>query len=155
MAKAEKSWEKRLAGEPDELMVDFVESLSVDKRLYKYDIVGSIAHAQMLAEQKLISKNELRQIKSGLIEIGEEIAGGRFKFEKEYEDIHMAIEAALVAKIGEAIDRGHLRSVSALIPSAELARTQNLHPHGPRRRNGIVQCLQRCVDSCRQHVERS
>ncbi len=101
MAKLKKSWEKRLAGEPDELMVDFVESLSIDKRLYKYDIVGSIAHAQMLAEQKLITKNELRQIKSGLIEIGEEIAGGRFRFEKKYEDIHMAVEAALVTKIGE------------------------------------------------------
>ena len=107
MAKAEKSWEKRLAGEPDELMVDFVESLSIDKRLYKYDIVGSIAHAQMLAERKLITKNELRQIKSGLIEIGEEIAGGRFKFDKQYEDIHMAVEASLVTKIGDAGKKLH------------------------------------------------
>jgi len=101
MAKAEKSWEERLAGEPDELTVDFVESLSIDKRLYKYDIVGSIAHARMLAEQKLINKDEFNSIKDGLIEISEEISAGRFKFEKKYEDIHMAIEAALVAKIGE------------------------------------------------------
>ncbi|MHC4297738.1 MAG: argininosuccinate lyase, partial [Planctomycetota bacterium] len=102
MAKLKKSWEKRLAGEPDELTVDFVESLSIDKRLYKYDIVGSIAHVQMLAEQKLVTRDELKQIRSGLIEIGEEITDGRFKFKKEYEDIHMAIEAALVAKIGDA-----------------------------------------------------
>ena len=101
MAKVEKSWEKRLAGEPDALTVDFVESLSLDKRLYKYDIVGSIAHAQMLAEQKLLTKDEFRQIKEALIEISEEIAAGRFQFEKEYEDIHMAIETALVAKIGD------------------------------------------------------
>ncbi len=107
MAKAEKSWEKRLGGEPDELMVDFVESLSVDKRLYKYDIVGSIAHAQMLADQKLITKAEFKQIKDGLIEISQEIAEGRFKFDKTYEDIHMAIEAALVAKIGEAGKKLH------------------------------------------------
>ncbi len=107
MAKAEKSWEKRLGGEPDELTVDFVESLSVDKRLYKYDIVGSIAHSQMLAEQKLISKDEFKQIKDGLIEISQEIAEGRFKFDKTYEDIHMAIEAALVAKIGEAGKKLH------------------------------------------------
>ena len=107
MAKAEKSWEKRLAGEPDELMVDFVESLSVDKRLYKYDIVGSIAHAQMLAEQKLITKGEFKQIKDGLIEISQEIAEGRFKFAKKYEDIHMAIESALVAKTGEAGKKLH------------------------------------------------
>ncbi len=101
MANAEKSWEERLAGEPDELTVDFVESLSIDERLYKYDIVGSIAHARMLAEQKLITKDEYNSIKDGLIEISEEISAGRFEFEKKYEDIHMAIEAALVAKIGE------------------------------------------------------
>jgi len=100
MAEVEKSWEKRLAGEPDELMVGFVESLSIDRRLYKYDIVGSIAHAQMLAERKLITKDEFKQIKDALIEISEEIAAGRFKFEKQYEDIHMAVEAALVGKIG-------------------------------------------------------
>ena len=107
MAKLKKSWEKRLAGGPDELTVGFVESLAIDKRLYKYDIVGSIAHAQMLAEQKLITKDELRQIKAGLIEISEEIAAGRFKFEKRYEDIHMAIEAALVEKIGQAGKKLH------------------------------------------------
>ena len=100
MAESEKSWEKRLNGEPDELTVEFVESLSIDKRLYKYDIVGSIAHAQMLSEQKLITKDEFKQIKDGLIEISEEIAAGRFKFQKKYEDIHMAIESALVTKIG-------------------------------------------------------
>src|SRR4030066_567697 len=102
-----KSWEKRLEGEPDEITIDFVESLSVDKRLYKYDIVGSIAHAQMLAEQKLITKEEFKQIKDGLIEISEEIAEGRFNFQKQYEDIHMAIEAALVAKTGQAGKKLH------------------------------------------------
>ena len=107
MAEAKKSWEKRLAGQPDELMVDFIESLTYDKRLYKCDIVGSIAHAQMLAEQKLITKYEFREIKDGLIEISEEIAQGRFAFDKRYEDIHMAIEAALVAKIGEAGKKLH------------------------------------------------
>jgi len=107
MTEEEKTWEKRLSGEPDELTVDFVESLSIDKRLYKYDIVGSIAHAQMLSEQKLITKDEFRQIKDGLIEISEEIAEGRFKFEKRYEDIHMVIERALVEKIGEAGKKLH------------------------------------------------
>ncbi|MDD5327762.1 MAG: argininosuccinate lyase [Phycisphaerae bacterium] len=102
-----KSWEKRLEGEPDEITIDFVESLSVDNRLYKYDIVGSIAHAQMLAEQKLITKEEFKQIKDGLVEISQEIAEGRFKFDKTYEDIHMAIEAALVKKIGEAGKKLH------------------------------------------------
>ena len=101
MGKSKKSWENRLAGQPDPLTVDFVQSLSCDKRLYNYDIVGSIAHAQMLAEQKLITRAELTAIKDGLLEISQEIADGRFKFDEAYEDIHMAIEAALVAKIGE------------------------------------------------------
>jgi argininosuccinate lyase len=104
---AEKSWEKRLSGEPDKLTVDFVESLSFDKRLYKYDIVGSIAHAQMLSEQKLITKEEFRQIKDGLIEISEDIAAGRFVFDKKYEDIHMAIESALIEKTGSAGKKLH------------------------------------------------
>ena len=107
MDKEKKSWEKRLAGEPDEMMVDFVESLSIDRRLYKYDIVGSIAHSQMLAEQKLITKDEFKQIRNGLIEISQEISEGRFKFDKKYEDIHMAIEASLVARIGEAGKKLH------------------------------------------------
>ena len=99
-----KSWEERLSGEPDELTVSFVESLSIDKRLYKYDIVGSIAHAQMLSEQRLISKDEFKQIKDGLIEISQEISESKFKFDKRHEDIHMAIEAALVKKTGVATD---------------------------------------------------
>jgi len=102
MGKAKKSWEKRLGGGPDKLTVDYVESLSIDRRLYKYDIAGSIAHSQMLKEQKLITNNEFGQIKKGLLEIADEIAGGRFKFDKRNEDIHMAIEAALIKKVGEA-----------------------------------------------------
>jgi len=101
MAEVKRSWERRLGGEPAARTVEFVESLSVDYRLYKYDIAGSIAHAKMLAEQKLISKREYQQIRKGLLEIRKEIEQGRFRFEKRYEDIHMAIEAALVAKVGE------------------------------------------------------
>ncbi|UCC96792.1 MAG: argininosuccinate lyase [Phycisphaerales bacterium] len=107
MAEKGKSWEKRLSGEPDALTVDFVESISIDKRLYKYDVVGSIAHARMLAEKRLITRDEFKQIRDGLIEISQEIAEGRFVFEKKYEDIHMAVEAALVARIGEAGKKLH------------------------------------------------
>jgi argininosuccinate lyase len=102
-----KSWEHRLAGAPDRLMVDFVESLSIDKRLYKYDIAGSIAHAQMLAQRKLITKSEFAKIKRGLARIEREIAEGKFKFDKAYEDIHMAIENALVKKIGSPAKKLH------------------------------------------------
>jgi argininosuccinate lyase len=101
MADTQRSWEKRLAAKPDEMTVDYVESLSYDKRLYKYDIVGSIAHATMLAEQKFITQPELKAIRDGLVAVSEDIDAGRFKFDKSCEDIHMAIEAALIQRIGE------------------------------------------------------
>lgn len=104
---AKKSWEHRLSGSPDRLMVDFVESLSIDKRLYKYDIAGSIAHAQMLANRKLITKSEFAKIKRGLELIGDEIARGTFDFDPTYEDIHMAVEAALIKKIGAPAKKLH------------------------------------------------
>ncbi len=107
MADMQRSWEKRLASRPDELTVDYVESLSYDTRLYKYDIVGSIAHAAMLAQQKLITQAEFRAIEKGLVEISEEIDAGRFEFDKSCEDIHMAIEGALIKRIGEPGEKLH------------------------------------------------
>ncbi len=106
MAK-KRSWEARLTGQPTELAQEFVESLSVDRRLYKYDIVGSIAHAKMLAARKLITRDELSKIKKSLLEIADEIADGKFKFNTTDEDIHMAIESALVRKIGETGQKLH------------------------------------------------
>jgi argininosuccinate lyase len=107
MTKMEKNWEKRLDGSTDELAVDFVESLSYDRRLYKYDIVGSIAHARMLTAQKIITKDEFEQIQAGLVEISEQIAAGKFAFDKTQEDIHMAVESALIKKIGDAGKKLH------------------------------------------------
>jgi argininosuccinate lyase len=107
MSKPEKSWEKRLSSGPDELAIEFVESLSYDQRLYKYDIVGSLAHAEMLCEQKLITRDELKKIKDGLVEISNDIAAGTFVLDPVFEDIHMAIEAALIQKVGEAGKKLH------------------------------------------------
>ncbi len=108
MSESGKSWEnRRLSGEADEVAVDFVESLSYDKRLYKYDVAGSIAHAEMLSEQGLISKGEFREIRDGLFAISDAISAGKFKFDTIHEDIHMAIEAALIKKTGDAGKKLH------------------------------------------------
>ena len=107
MSKADKSWQSRLSQKQDALAVDFVESISVDQRLYKYDIAGSIAHAQMLQEIGLLTRVELREIKKGLEGIAGEIEAGAFVFSKEYEDIHMVIEVALTKRIGEAARKLH------------------------------------------------
>ena len=66
MAETQKSWEHRLGKPTDSLAVEFVESLSFDKRLYKYDIVGSIAHAEMLGVQGIIPKKDASAIANGL-----------------------------------------------------------------------------------------
>ena len=113
MAKTEKSWEKRLSGSPDELAMQFVESLSYDRRLYKYDIMGSIAHAQMLYEQGLITESELTIIIAGLEEVKADIEADRFDYDITFEDIHMAIEAALVKKtkdVGKKLHTGRSRN---------------------------------------------
>ncbi len=98
--KTERSWENRLTQEPAERMMQFVESLSFDRRLYPYDIAGSIAHAGMLAAQGLIEEAEFKAIEQGLHGIEQEISAGRFVFDTRDEDIHMAIEAALIQRIG-------------------------------------------------------
>lgn len=88
-------------------MESFTESVSFDKRLWKYDIQGSIAHAKMLALQEIISKSDSGKIIWGLEEIAREIASGKFRFREDLEDVHMNIEAALIEKIGPAGKKLH------------------------------------------------
>lgn len=79
----------------------FTESVSFDRRLWDHDIVGSIAHAQMLAETGLLSADECRQIETTLQEIRHEIESGQFEFHEELEDVHMNIEQALIDRLGD------------------------------------------------------
>ncbi len=107
-----KPWEHAKEGEGsggDPLAARFVESLSYDRRLYKHDIAGSIAHARMLENVGLINAKELKAIERGLKEIEKEIeaAGPDYGaawpgWKIDLEDVHMCIEAALIEKIGDA-----------------------------------------------------
>ncbi len=96
-----KPWSGRFKEKTSGIVEKFTESISFDKRLWKYDIEGSIAHAKMLAKQGIISGKDIDKIIIGLNEIYREIQEGRFKFSEELEDIHMNIEFALIDKIGE------------------------------------------------------
>jgi len=80
----------------------FTASLPFDRRLFRHDIRGSIAHARMLAKVRLIRASEARAIERGLNEIEREIDAGRFHFALGDEDIHLTIERRLIAKIGDA-----------------------------------------------------
>ncbi len=85
----------------DGLTVSFVESISFDQRLWRYDIAGSIAHAEMLASVGLLSSADVSRIKAGFASIERDIGAGRFHFDPAQEDIHMVLEAALVERVGE------------------------------------------------------
>jgi argininosuccinate lyase len=97
----EKSWQARIGEATDAIAQKFVESISYDRRIYKQDIAGSIAHATMLAKVKLITDAERDAIIEGLKAIERDIESGTFIFDESLEDIHMVVEDALIKRIGE------------------------------------------------------
>jgi len=99
---AGKSWQARLSAEADAATAAFLASLDVDRQLYRYDIVGSIAHARMLSEVHLISRRDFGAIRKGLLAIADDIEAGRLEMPVELEDIHMVVEKALIDRIGPA-----------------------------------------------------
>jgi argininosuccinate lyase len=105
--KDEKPWGGRFSEPTDRQVEAFTASIHYDRRLYRYDIEGSIAHARMLAKQGIISEGEAKVIRAGLGGILADIEAGNFAFHPDDEDIHMAIEKALIARIGDAGGKLH------------------------------------------------
>ncbi len=102
-----KSWQGRLKADPDAAASRLVASIDVDYRLASYDIAGSIVHAQMLSEQRIITRKEFLAIRDGLTSIAADIEAGKLAMPVALEDIHMVIEAALIERIGEAGKKLH------------------------------------------------
>ena len=100
-------WGGRFAAGPDALMEAINASIGFDRRLYACDIAGSKAHAAMLADCGIISKEDAAAIGQGLDTILQEIESGRFEFSAALEDIHMNVEARLAELIGPAAGRLH------------------------------------------------
>jgi len=105
--KEKKAWSGRFSKNANPLMETFNASLSFDKRLYREDIEGSMAHAKMLNKIGILDSTELQKIETGLLEIKTEIEKGSFPWSEDQEDIHMAIETRLTAKIGVAGGKLH------------------------------------------------
>lgn len=99
---SDKLWGGRFAEGTAASVEAFTASIHYDSRLYKYDIAGSKAHATMLADNGIITAEELKLIVDGLSSIEKDIEEGNFEFRRELEDIHMNIEKALVERIGPA-----------------------------------------------------
>ncbi|MCL1797859.1 MAG: argininosuccinate lyase [Eggerthellaceae bacterium] len=100
-------WSGRFEQGVDSFTQEFGASLNVDKAMYKQDIAGSLAHARMLAAQGIISAEDAEQIAAGLSKIENAIDAGDFVFDINDEDVHMAIERALIEDIGDAGARLH------------------------------------------------
>ncbi len=104
---ANQMWGGRFEEKPSDIMEQINASIGVDKRMWRQDIRGSIAHATMLSKQGIISKDEAVEIVNGLNAIAEEIKSGQFEFKTSLEDIHMNIEARLREMIGDTAGKLH------------------------------------------------
>ena len=102
-----KLWGGRFQKETDTLVNDFNSSIQFDGRMYKEDIMGSLAHAAMLAQCGIISQADADAITAGLKEVLSDIESGKAELTSDNEDIHMNVETLLTAKIGDAGKRLH------------------------------------------------
>ena len=103
----EKLWGGRFSEKTDRGVEIFTSSIDVDKRLYAYDIEGSIAHCSMLAKESIITEEDASSIIQGLGEIKREIERGKFRFDEGLEDIHMHIESRLFQVAGKVAQKLH------------------------------------------------
>ncbi len=102
-----KLWGGRFQKETDELVNELNESISFDQRLYRQDIAGSKAHAEMLGKQGIIPQDDVAAIQAGLDGILADVEAGKVEFTADNEDIHMNIETLLTQRIGDAGKRLH------------------------------------------------
>jgi argininosuccinate lyase len=101
------AWSALFTEPMSELVQRYTASVSFDQRLWRADISGSLAHAEMLAAQAIISAQDLADIQRGLAQITQDIEAGRFEWKLELEDVHLNIEARLTALVGDAGKRLH------------------------------------------------
>ena len=100
-------WGGRFTGQTDELVKKFNDSIPFDKRLWREDITGSIAHARMLGKQGILSPDDTNAIIDGLSSILNDLESGALQITDDYEDIHSFVEATLTQRIGDAGKRVH------------------------------------------------
>lgn len=102
-----KPWDGRFSEKTDQSVEAFNASIDVDKRLYRHDIEGSIAHCKMLAQVSIITEDEAASLIEGLAAIKREIERGQFSFDDSLEDIHMHIEARLAQENAKTAHKLH------------------------------------------------
>ena len=107
LSKKSEAWSARFSEPVSDLVKRYTASVFFDKRLAEFDIQGSLAHADMLAEQGIISRQDLQDIQRGMAQIQSEIAAGQFEWLLDLEDVHLNIEKRLTELVGDAGKRLH------------------------------------------------
>jgi len=105
--KKSQAWSALFSEPMSDLVKRYTSSVFFDKRLWQADIVGSLAHASMLAAQGIISTQDLADIERGMVQITQEIESGAFVWQLDLEDVHLNIEARLTQLVGDAGKRLH------------------------------------------------
>jgi argininosuccinate lyase len=105
--KKSKAWSALFSEPMSDLVKRYTASVTFDQRLWKADIEGSLAHADMLAAQKIIAAPDLEAIRKGMAQVAAEIESGRFEWKLDLEDVHLNIEARLTQIAGDAGKRLH------------------------------------------------
>ena len=147
-----KPWGGRFSEATDAFVERFTASVAFDQRLYRQDIRGSLAHAEMLCVQKVLTREEFKLIRDGLLAIAREIEQGKFQWSIAREDVHMNIEAVLTERIGIAgkkLHTGRLRNDQVATDVRLYLRDEIDAINGEltRLQHGLVQVAEREVDT--------
>ena len=135
----------------DPLFAEFNASIAFDKRLYAEDIRGSVAHARMLARQKILSRKDAAAIEKGLKEVLKDIESGRFQFREELEDVHINVEEALRKKIGEVA--GKLHTARSRNDQVALDLRMYLMGQTDLLRDDLVKLIACLADKAEEHID--
>jgi len=146
-----KAWSGRFRKETDRLVEEFTASLPFDRRLYREDIAGSIAHARMLARQGIITPQEADALVHGLEQVREEIASDNFAWDVADEDIHMAVERRLQEILGPLAGKLH----TARSRNDQVALDLRLYVKGvcQATKEKITALQQALIDLAQRHME--
>ncbi|OLN32356.1 argininosuccinate lyase [Desulfosporosinus metallidurans] len=146
-----KLWGGRFEKTTDAMVEDFHSSIRFDQRLYKQDILGSIAHARMLGSVGVISEEEANHLMAGLTEILDDIQAGKVEFEIGAEDIHMNVEKLLTERIGpvgKKLHTGRSRNDQVALDLRLYLREEIDHT-----KNLVEQLLQTLLQLAEEHLE--
>lgn len=126
-------WGGRFTKETDQLVYNFNASISFDKKLYRQDIEGSIAHVKMLGRQGILTSEEALEMSAELKKILSEVENGSLKISDEYEDIHSFVEAVLIGRLGDTgkkLHTGRSRNDQVALDMRMYTRMEAAHTDG-------------------------